>query len=179
MYWLVGREEEFWALELRRADLRPHDLRTNTRAVMTALQLGVDLATAMPYVERAQTRAATEMPSGSLPGVWSAWLAYFPVYERFVAGDAEQAVALVNRLADDIPTLPGSRDAWIQKSSEAYLVLGALEAADVMARRLSAETVRQRYLAYIAWARGDLASVRELTGLQVRIVAHVGLLVVG
>ena len=162
MYRRAGRREEASALRLRLVDLRPQDLRRLLSSVRLALRTGdLNLDAVMPYVERAQRLAAAEMPRGSVLPSQSAWLAYFSVYERLLTGHAEQALALVNRFADDIPALPGDgREIWIREASAAYLALGALEAAETMAQRLSAESERRRYLAYVAWARGDLASVR-------------------
>ena len=78
------------------------------------------------------------------------------MYEQLLTGDAEQALALTNRLADDIDTLQGETQLWIRAAFEAYLVLGRLEAAEAMAARLQRQRVQ---FADIAWARGDVQGV--------------------
>ena len=155
-YQRAGRDEEAGTFMFRRADLRPQNLRVNASSALIAIQRGVDIGVAMPYVQRVRTLAGAETPPGRLPPPTAVWLRFFPAYEHLLAGKAERALAVVGRLADDSSAQPEAMREWsVTRAVMAYVALGTLDAAEAMARHMSNEALRQDQLSDIAWARGD------------------------
>ena len=99
----LGRPEEAGRWRVRRADLRPTNLRVTTFAVQTLLGTG-DVAAAEPYIERARALASAEGADPRFPGA-----SFLKVDAAWVGGDAEQALAALNEVVASGP--PQTREA--------------------------------------------------------------------
>ncbi|MEE8606399.1 MAG: hypothetical protein V3S55_02250, partial [Nitrospiraceae bacterium] len=92
-----------------------------------------------------------------------AWVKFFPVYDHWLQGQLEEALAEVNQGAQGIHSRSGAaRNQWAWYAGGAYLTLGKLEAAEEMFQNVRNTPWRHQLLAMVAWARGDQQAVREI-----------------
>ncbi len=117
---------------------------------------------AQPYLQRARALASSE---GQQSAWRVAWLTLLPVWEHWLAGDPGQALAELERATQTVSfRSQRARDAWAGQAGNAYLTLGALQAAEEMFRQFSFENARRMGLAEVAWARGDLQAATQQLG---------------
>ena len=155
----LGRPEEALRHGMRRADLRPHDFDVNADAAHRVMRLGADVALARPYAERARQLEI----AGARPG-WGSphWVALFPVYDHWLANDPSAALETLTALAESVRSADrAERDGLAEYVGAAYLMLGALEAAEDVIESVVDDYKRQGGLAEIAWARGDRQAAAE------------------
>ena len=156
-YWQLGRLVESARLNVRLADLRPHDLRVNVDAA-ESLIAAPDMEPAEPYLSRAEALASAE---GADP-----WLVartnFLPVRASWRRGALEQALTTLTRVvAAGPPPTADARDFWLRRASRAYLGLGMLQAARDTAVQIASTEERYMALDLVAWARGDQQAVRD------------------
>ena len=162
VYSPLGRTEEGLRYQMRLADLRPKDFQSNFFAAQRIVQSGTDTTEAQPYLQRARALASSE---GEQSAWMVAWLTLLPVWEHWLAGDPGQALAELERATQTVSFRSRrARDQWIVQAGDAYLNLGALQAAEEMYRQFSSEDARRRGLAEVAWARGDLQAATQQLG---------------
>ena len=158
----LGRQEEAGRWRVRLADLRPNDFLKNFWAAQLIVQSGTDTTQAQPYLQRARALASSE---GEQSAWMVAWLTLLPVWEHWLAGDPGQALAELERATQTVSFRSRrARDAWIHQAGNAYLNLGALQAAEEVFRQVSSEDRRRMGLAEVAWARGDLQAATQQLG---------------
>ena len=168
-YERLGRLSEALTYTVRRAALRPNDFNANQWAAHALAIWEGDVDRAAPFVQRARELLSLESPEVAQRNTGAAaWVMLFPVYERWLQGEAGQALAEVDRIAQ---TVRARRELDVLRHhiGYAYLTLGKLDRAEEMFRNLP-ETFRstpdirgrQKQLALLAWVRGDERAVGQL-----------------
>jgi DNA-binding winged helix-turn-helix (wHTH) protein/tetratricopeptide (TPR) repeat protein len=144
----------------RLADFRPGDLRINATAVWARAIVEQDWRGAQPYVQRASAVAAAEGTSVT-PNL-TAWIGWFPGYERWLQGNITQAHA---------DLLQFERTAQVKDPNSMgnfFLTFGELAKAERYfqdAPDLSdGNAAREQDLAVVAFVRGNWEDVKKHLG---------------
>jgi len=163
-YRQLGRVEEALEMERRRADMRPNDFISNSRA--TAFFMPFDLTQAGHYAQRAASLAPhhyeTAVDLSNLINI-----RYFHFHELWMRDDVNGALAELQRLSQQAPDVdnPQGQRAFKFTTALCYLVLGRVQTA-----RKLVETIEDLpYVDYHTWFLfdiGDDTSARARTGLR-------------
>jgi hypothetical protein len=141
-----------------------------------------DAKRALPFLTRAQ-ELASRTTDEDRP-TWAAWLTGLPVFQQWLAGEPDQALATLDGLQKSLDGRLGrERDAYATMVGFSYLVFGRI-GESTRALRHAASPVRQLNLAMQALALGDgsesearrsLLQVRQHGAVRPALFARAGL----
>jgi tetratricopeptide (TPR) repeat protein len=177
--WRQGKLNRAVDLSTSRAHFYQDDFFANVTAAQALLTVRGAPERVAFFVRRARETASPqavfERPA------WNAWLQLVPVYERWVTGDRDEAVALLDQLARGLGGMVSrERDAFATALGFANLAFDRAREAE-LSFRLGSSPGRQVNLAMLAAiqgrteaARGWLEQVREHGALRPALFAHLG-----
>ena len=176
LYRRLGRVEQRARLQVRRADLRPNDLRVNSAAARSLMAAG-DLEAAGPYLRRVEVLASAD---GAVPHLVSQAnsLLVRAARAHVQAGQLEEAEAYVRR-ADALASLKGADPMAVARASFLPVYTswrqGHIEQARSTLDRLVASgppptaEARRRWVTYAAYNYLALGMIRAAEELATRI----------
>ena len=159
LYRQTGQEKQALTYQLRRSDIRPHDLFSSYTAARQLALLTGDWARAKPYAQRAVNLLTPEsIEANPRP---AAWLTLFPAYEPLLRGDPQTALIEANRglqTLKDSGVLGRDRDA----GGHFYLMLGRLQQAQAsFEKNVDDDSRRYYFLAAAAYVKEDHETLRK------------------
>jgi tetratricopeptide (TPR) repeat protein len=177
--WRQGKLNRAVDLSASRAHVYQDDFLANVTAAQAFLTVRGAPDRVAFFVRRARETASPqavfERPA------WNAWLQLVPVYERWVTGDRNAALALLDQLGRGLGGMVSrERDSFATALGFANLAFDRAREAE-LSFRLGSSPGRQVNLAMLATiqgrteaARGWLAQVREHGALRPALFAHLG-----
>jgi len=162
-YESLGRWREAVQYAVRRAEMRPHDSRSNLYAAQRLAVWGNDLAGARPYLQRVRTLDLSDDLRKWLPGqFFVAWMELLPAWEDWLAGDLPRAERELTRVAQTLTSRTGFElDAFAYSVALFYLRLGKLRDAEETCKLIWDNGGRPECLAVVAWERNDKSALRK------------------
>jgi hypothetical protein len=158
----LGRGEDVRRFTTVMVAARPHSDIWNTRAAIEAMRAG-DADVARAYARTAEALPRRAYAHGS-PERLITWLRLFDAREAWLRGDAMTALADVDRLATELPSLEGELRVRVgQEVSAAYRALGRVATSLDVLTRVGAPN---RVVLTAALDGGDLATARRLLAAE-------------
>ena len=169
-YWILGRWREAREHIVAAANLRPNDSGTVRWAGQLLLQNGRNRDEARRYLERALELGSEQAVN---PGELL-WARGFPIFDLWLDSRLDLAFSKFEEFvrATDADSSTNAQRYGAGGSAQFignfYLLFGKLRAAEETYQKITDERVRNQFLSYVAFARGDDANLKKYVLKYVR-----------
>jgi tetratricopeptide (TPR) repeat protein len=160
-YLRLDRKAEAAPYMVRRADMRPHSLAANMRAVEALADWRKDLAAAAPYMRRAEELAALPEVQDRFP-LMAAKAHFLTAAELWQRGEFGDLVSELDRLSSVAEAVEGEAGTWfLGLLGQSYLSQGRFKQAQEVFENIPDPDWRRVELALLALAEDNRETLRR------------------